>query len=110
MSVKKTEKGTKKFTKEEKLSILKEAKLNGVMLTLSKYDLYPATYYYWKKKFTASGEDGLDHQKAKGLDKENKRLEKENERLKRIIGEKELESALKDEMLKKKYPERKLKP
>jgi len=101
MSVKETKKGTKKFSKQEKVSILKEAKLKGVMLTLSKYDLYPATYYYWKKKFAASGEQGLDHQKAKDLDKENKRLEKENERLKRIIGEKELESALKDEMLKK---------
>lgn len=110
MSVKKTEKGTKKFTKEEKLAILKEAKLNGVMLTLSKYDLYPATYYYWKNKHSALGEDGLDHQKAKDLDKENKRLAKENERLKRIIGEKELESALKDEMLKKKYPDKRLRP
>ena len=109
MSVKETEKGTKKFTKQEKMSILKEAKLKGVMLTLSKYDLYPATYYYWKKKFAALGEQGLDHKKAKDLDKEVKRLERENERLKRIIGEKELESALKDEMLKKKYPERKLK-
>ena len=109
MSVKKTENGTKKFSKAEKLSILKEAKINGVMLTLSKYDLYPATYYYWKKKFASLGEDGLEHQKAKDLDKENKRLEKENERLKRIIGEKELESALKDEMLKKKYPERRQK-
>ena len=107
MSVKKTEERTKKFTKSEKLSIMKKAKLNGVMVTLSKYDLYPATYYYyyyyyyWKRKFTALGEDGLDHQKTKNLDKENKRLEKENERLKRIIGEKGLESALKDEMLKK---------
>jgi len=88
MSLKKTEKGTKKFTKEKKLSIMKEAKLNGVMLTLSRYDLYPAMYYYWKKKFAALGEEGLDHQKAKDLGKENKRLQKGNERLKRIIGEK----------------------
>ena len=34
---------TKKYTKEEKLKILKEAKRQGVKVTLEKYDLYPAT-------------------------------------------------------------------
>lgn len=43
-----TEKSTKKFTKEEKLAILSEAKEKGVKVTLAKYDLYPATYYYWR--------------------------------------------------------------
>ena len=50
MSVKRIPKGRKKFTKVEKLSILREAKDQGVKVTLAKYDLYPATYYYWKKK------------------------------------------------------------
>jgi len=103
MSVKKTEKGTKKFTKEEKLSILKEAKVNGVKVTLAKYELYPATYYYWKRKFTVHGAEGLNHRIQKDLQAENRRLEKENERLKILLGEKELEGALKDEVLKKKY-------
>ena len=35
-----------------------------------------------------------------------KKLEKENQALKILLAEKELESKLKDEMLKKKYPER----
>ncbi len=35
--------------------------------------------------------------------KEVKRLRKENEMLKQIIAEKELESKLKDELIKKKY-------
>ncbi|MFT6337908.1 MAG: putative transposase [Saprospiraceae bacterium] len=52
MDVKKTSKGTKKFTKVEKLLILSEAKKNGVKKTLDKYALYPGTYYYWKKKLT----------------------------------------------------------
>ena len=34
-----------------------------------------------------------------------KKLEKENQALKILLAEKELESKLKDEMLKKKYPE-----
>lgn len=99
-----TEKGTKKFTDKEKLAILKEAGQVGVKATLSKYSLYPATFYYWKKKFTEGGTEGLAH----GVTKERlamiRKLQKENTTLKQLLAEKELESKLKDEMLKKKYP------
>jgi len=105
MSVKTTEKGTKKFTKEEKLSIIKEASDHGVKQTLAKYDLYPATYYYWKKKLIIYGEDGLNHRRIKEQESEIKKLEKENENLKILLAEKELAGKLKDELLKKKYPE-----
>ena len=94
----------KKYTKEEKHKILKEAKRQGVKVTLEKYDLYPATYYYWKKKFEAMGSEGMDHGMTKERLRRIKQLEKENEALKQIIAEKELESKLKDELLKKKYP------
>jgi len=94
----------KKYTKAEKVRVLKEAKKNGVKVTLEKYDLYPATFYYWKKKYESMGPEGMDH----GMTRERliriKQLEKENEALKQIIAEKELESKLKDELLKKKYP------
>ena len=43
-----TEKGTKEFTKKEKLAIIKEAGEKGVKVTPDKYDIYSATYYYWK--------------------------------------------------------------
>ena len=102
--MKKTEKGKKKFTQKEKLQILREAKQNGVKITLEKYDLYPATYYYWKKKYVISGASGLDHGNGKASLARIKKLEKENEALKILLGEKELESKLKDELLKKKYP------
>lgn len=105
MNVKKTEKGTKKFTKEEKLSIIQEVAKNGLKVTMAKYDLYPATYYYWKKKLLVHGEDGLNHRTLKDQESEIKRLAKENESLKILLAEKELESKLKDELLKKKYPE-----
>lgn len=100
-----TENGTKKFTKAEKLAIIKEAGRNGVKLTLAKYDLYPATYYYWKKKLLVHGESGLDHSTLKYQEAEIKRLGKEIEQLKILLAEKELEGKLKDEILKKKYPE-----
>lgn len=102
--MKKTEKGTKKFTKKEKLQIIKEANSNGVKLTLEKYDLYPATYYYWKKKIAEEGEAGIDAKYAKSTRLEIKKLKAENQALKILLAEKELESKLKDELLKKKYP------
>lgn len=105
MDVKKTSKGTKKFTKSEKLSILKEASKCGVKKTLEKYALYPATFYYWKKKFIVYGEEGLEHKRIKDAGAAIKALEKENEALKILLAEKELESKLKDDLLKKKYPE-----
>ena len=39
-----------------------ETKVHGVKVTLAKYDVYPATYYYWKKQYQADGADSLvDH-------------------------------------------------
>jgi len=105
MDMKKTARGTKKFTKAEKLKILKEAKKEGVGVTLDKYGVYQATYYYWKKKFLVYGEEGLDHRQQKGLHNQIKKLEEENKKLKELLGKKELESEIKDELLKKKYPE-----
>jgi len=63
-------------TKEEKLKVIKEASIHGVRETLDKYGVYPATYYSWKRKFEEMG----------------------------LLAEKEVESKLKDELLKKKYP------
>jgi len=95
---------SKKYTKAEKLKILKESKQKGVRVTLDKYDLYPATFYYWKKKFESMGAQGMDHGMTKERIKLIQQLRKENEMLKQIIAEKELEGKLKDELLKKKYP------
>ncbi len=102
--MKKTEKGTRKFTTKEKLQIIAEAKKNGVKVTLEKYDLYPATYYYWKKKLEEAGEAGLAHGMTKARLARIRELEKENQALKILLAEKELQSKLKDELLKKKYP------
>ena len=93
----------RKFSKEQKLQIIKEASENGVTLTLDKHGIYPATYYSWKKKFETMGEDGFRHGITPEHIKEIKRLEKENDLLKKILAEKELESKLKDELIKKKY-------
>ena len=99
MDMKKTEKGTKKFTDQEKLSIIAEAQKKGVKVTLEKYDLYPATYYYWKKQLKLSSPSD-----EKFLRIRIKTLEKENLALKELLAETQLSSKLKDDLLKKKYP------
>ena len=104
MDMKITPKGTKKYNKEEKLSILREASAKGVKVTLEKYALYPGTYYYWKRKYESMGEPGMDH----GITKERlamiRELKKENALLKKLLAEEKLQGELKNEMLKKKYP------
>lgn len=94
----------RKFSKEKKLKILEESKINGVKITLEKYGIYPATFYSWRSKYETMGEEGFRHGITPAQLKEIKRLEKENAMLKEIIAEKELEGKLKDELLKKKYP------
>ena len=91
-----------KPTEKEKLAILKEAELHGVTATLNKYGIYPATFYYWKRKVSKAGNEGLKHGMTKERLQEINRLKRENDLLKKIIAEKELESKLKDELLAKK--------
>ncbi len=92
------------FSKEEKLKILKEAESKGVQVTLDKYAVYPATFYSWKQKYASMGGEGFRHGMTPEHLKEIRRLEKENELLKKLLAEKNIESHLKDELLKKKYP------
>jgi putative transposase len=98
------QKKTKKFTKEEKLKIIKEAGSKGVRTTLEKYGVYPATFYSWKNKFKEMGEAGFSHGMTNEKLARIKVLEQEVDLLKRLLAEKEIESKLKDELLKKKYP------
>ena len=93
----------RKFSKDEKLQIIKEAGEQGVTITMGKYGIYPATFYSWKKKFETMGEDGYRLGLTVEHLKELKRLEKENSMLKKLFSEKELEGLLKVELKKKKY-------
>lgn len=80
----------RKFTAAEKLAIVKEASSKGVKETLSKYDLYPATYYAWRKKFEEMGEEGFQHGITSRKLRQTKVPEKENQQLKGLVAEKEL--------------------
>jgi len=61
----------------------------------------PQLFHYWKRKYTVYAEAGLKHKSSKENDNLIKRLEKENEALKILLAEKQLESQLKDNILKK---------
>lgn len=94
------------WSQEEKLKILKEAKAEGVQITMRKYGIYPVTYYSWKKKLLVDGESGLSDQAIRL--KTNKRLRQLEDQvglLKELLAERDMEIALRDELLKKKYPQ-----
>ena len=94
----------RKFSKEDKLKILKEASTEGIRNTLDKYNLYPSTYYTWKKKFQDMGEEGFAHGMTKERLQKIKELEQEVDLLKQLLAEERMAGKLKDELLKKKYP------
>ncbi len=66
--------------------------------------LFPGYFIIgWKEKLITMGEEGLNYGMTKAQLKRIRQLEKENKMLKELVAEKELESKLKDELLKKKY-------
>jgi len=93
----------RKFTKEEKLHIIKEASEQGVKSTLAKHGIYPASFYSWKDKLEQMGEEGFDHGMTPQHLKRIRELEKENNALKQLLAEKELDNKLKGDLLKKKW-------
>jgi putative transposase len=93
--------GKKRKSYKEKLMILREAEVEGVLQTCRKYDVHPATYYNWKEKYEEGGIEALKSKKRNSIDPEIKRLRGENERLKKLLAEKELALEIKEELLKK---------
>lgn len=90
----------RKFTPEERLSILQEGQREGRAETLRKYNIAPSLYARWRKKYLTGGIDGLKS-RYKRIDPEVKLLEEENERLKRIVAKQAIELEVKSELLKK---------
>lgn len=90
----------RKFTPEEKYSILQEAEREGTTEVARKYNLAHSVLSYWKKKYLANGKDGLKASYKK-VDPQVRALEEENVRLKKIIANQALELEFKTELLKK---------
>ncbi len=92
-----------KWTPQEKERIILDIQGLGVTAGCRKHGISKTLYYYWVNKYESSGLEGLEDRRGKNMDAYVKRLEKENRLLKEMIAEKDLESKLKDELLKKKF-------
>ena len=92
-----------KRTPQEKERILLSIQELGTTVGCRKYGISKTLYYDWLNKYNASGLDGLEDRRGKNMEAHVKRLEKENRLLKELLAEKDLESKLKDELLKKKF-------
>ncbi len=84
----------RRFTAEEKLSILRESEREGFTETCRKYNLAPSVLSYWKKKYLEKGKEGLKGG-YKRIDPNVRALEEENERLKRSLPNRPLKLNLK---------------
>jgi len=90
----------RKFTPEEKYSILQEAEREGTTEVARKYNIAHSVLSYWKRKYLSNGKDGLKASYKK-IDPQVRSLEEENARLKKIIANQALELEFKTELLKK---------
>jgi transposase-like protein len=90
----------RKFTPEEKYSILQEAEREGYAETSRKYNIAHSLLHYWKNKYLSKGKEGLKSGYRR-IDPEVRVLEEENLRLKKIIAKQALEIEVKDELIKK---------
>ena len=90
----------RKFSPEERLSIIQEAQKEGGVEICRKYNLSPSLLSKWKQRYLDKGIDGLKAH-YKRLDPQVRALEEENDRLKRIIARQALELEVKSELLKK---------
>ena len=89
-----------KKTLNEKVKLIEESKILGILETARKHHLHYQTLKNWVDAFAIEGKDGLERKTVK-TDPELKRLYLENEQLKLILAEKELELRIKNELLKK---------
>lgn len=92
----------KKFSKEEKLAIIKESSEQGVRKTIAKYGIYAPTLYDWKKKLSEMGEEGLNFRMTPPQLKRIRELEKENKLLKELLADSQLENKARILLLEKK--------
>ena len=90
----------RKFSPEERLSILQEGEREGQTVTCRKYNLAPSLYQRWKQKYLQKGVEGLKPS-YKRVDPHLRELEQENERLKKIITKQALHIEIQGELLKK---------
>ena len=92
----------RQWSEQQKLQIIQEVEVNGLVFVLRKYDLSQSLFHKWKRRFNAEGVVGLANHYPK-VDPEKRRLKQEIKQLRELVGELSLEFKFKDEHLKKTY-------
>ncbi|MGB5989184.1 MAG: transposase [Marinifilaceae bacterium] len=92
----------RRWTLEEKLSILAEAENGNVVEVCRKNNISTGSFYNWKKKFETKGEEGL-RIKYDTRSSEMKKAEEKIRILQKLLAEREIELEVQREMLKKKF-------
>lgn len=90
----------RKFSPEDRLSIVQESQREGLSETSRKYQLSPSLLTRWRSKYLQKGVSGLKDAYYR-VDPEVRKLEEENARLRKIIADQALELEVKGELLKK---------
>lgn len=92
----------RRWTIEEKIAILTEAKNGNIVDVCRKHNLSTGSFYNWKKKFDTKGEEGLkvnyDNRSS-----EMKKAEDEIRILRKLLADREIELEVQKELLKKKF-------
>ncbi|HEY4286613.1 MAG TPA: transposase [Puia sp.] len=94
----------RKFSDAEKLSILDEARREGVTAVLRKHRLSYSVFVRWKQKYGIGVTQTTRKSQGDRAISELKHLMEENGRLKKIIADQALELERKDEDLRKHNP------
>ena len=89
-----------KKTLNEKVQLIEESKIIGILETARKHSLHYQTLKNWVDDFALYGKDGLERKGVK-VNPELQRLYIENQQLKLMLAEKELEIRVHKEVQKK---------
>lgn len=90
----------RQWSEQQKLQIIQEVEVNGLLPVLRKYELSQSLFHKWKRSFNREGVIGLSNKYHK-IDPEKRRMEAEIKRLRELVGELSLELRFKEELLKK---------
>ena len=90
----------RQWSEQQKLQIIQEVEVNGLLPVLRKYELSQSLFHKWKRSFNNEGITGLVNKYHK-IDPEKRRMEAEIKRLRELVGELSLELRFKEELLKK---------
>jgi putative transposase len=91
----------RKFTDDQKLSILQQAAKIGIIAAIREHNLSYSVFARWKKKFMKNEPTVTAGFSVNKTRSELKHLNEENTRLKKIIAEQALQLERKEEELKK---------